>query len=337
MPAAFVTGLAGPVLTARERAFLKDADPFGVILFRRNVEDPDQLRRLTGDVADALGRRAPVVVDQEGGRVQRLTAPNWRKYPSARRLRAAAAGDRSLIRDTARLMAADLTAVGITVDCMPNLDLGWPGQSDVVGDRAYAADPETVAACGRAAAEGMLAGGVLPVIKHMPGHGRAMVDSHHALPMVDAPLANLVETDFRPFVALADLPAGMTAHIVFTAIDPDRPATQSAIVIGEIIRGRLGFDGLLFSDDLSMNALSGTLAERAARAVSAGCDIALHCNGVIEEMEAVAAAVPRLAGRSAERAEQALSRVGEPDTVDLKDIVARLDAALEALDRQPAS
>lgn len=336
MTAAFVTGLAGPVLSDRERAFLGEARPFGVILFRRNVTDPETLRRLAGDIRECLGTDAPILVDQEGGRVQRLAPPHWRRYPSARQLQAAAHGDMTLVRDTARLIAADLRAVGITVDCAPVLDLAHPGQSAVIGDRAFAGDPETVAACGRAFAEGLLAGGVLPVIKHCPGHGRGTVDSHLGLPVVEADLPTLGASDFRPFAALADLPAAMTAHIVFTAVDPDRPATQSAAVIGEVIRGGIGFDGLLFSDDLSMNALDGPLGERAGRAIAAGCDIALHCNGDLLEMEAVAAAVPELAGRSGERARAALSRIAEPDTLDAEGIAERLDRALRALQGDPA-
>lgn len=330
MPRAFITGLAGPVLADDERRFLADADPWGLILFRRNVATPEQLRALTDAFRDAVGWDAPVLVDQEGGRVQRLTAPLWPKYPSARRLFAAAAGDLSLVRDAARAMAADLRAAGITVDCAPCLDLGLPDQSQVIGDRAYAGDPAAVAAAGRAAAAGLLAGGVLPVIKHMPGHGRATVDSHHDLPVVTARFEDLAATDFAPFVALSDLPAAMTAHIVYTALDPDWPATQSAVVIGEIIRGLIGFDGLLLSDDVSMNALTGSVDDRAARSLAAGCDIALHCNGLMAEMQAVAGVAPVLEGRARSRAERALSHVREPDRVDLDALHARLDAALAA-------
>lgn len=334
MPRAFVTGLSGAVPTAAERDFLRAADPWGLILFRRNVEDPAQLARLVADVRDVLGRRAPVLIDQEGGRVQRMGAPHWRKYPSAARLAAAAdlVADPALVRDVARLMAADLAAVGIDVDCAPCLDLATPGTTPAIGDRSFGGDPARVAACGRAVADGLLAGGVLPVIKHLPGHGRARVDSHHELPVVDAPAGDLLALDFAPFVALSDLPAAMTAHLVYTTIDPDRPATQSPVVIGEVIRGLIGFDGLLFSDDLSMNALEGDLGERAGRALAAGCDVALHCNGDIAEMEAVAAAAPVLAGRSAERAEAALARIGAPDDADLDAIAARMAAALSAHD-----
>jgi beta-N-acetylhexosaminidase len=334
MTRAFVTGLSGTVLTDAERRFLAEAEPFGVILFRRNVEDPAQVLRLTDDVREAAGRDLPVLVDQEGGRVQRLSAPHWRAYPAAQRIARAAAttGDERLIEDAARLMAADLRAVGITIDCMPCLDLWMPGITLAIGDRAYGGDPKAVAAAGRAAARGLAAGGVLPVMKHIPGHGRATLDSHLALPIVTASFEELAATDFAPFVALADLPAAMTAHLVYTAIDPDWPATQSEVVIAEVIRGVIGFDGLLFSDDLSMQALTGPIEERARRCLAAGCDIALHCNGKIEEMEAVAAVAPRLDGRAARRAADALAHAGAPEPVEAEAIVARLESALASFD-----
>ncbi|PKR90853.1 beta-N-acetylhexosaminidase [Pleomorphomonas diazotrophica] len=334
MSRAFVTGLKGTVLSADERAFLAEAAPWGLILFRRNVEDPDQLRRLTGDFREAVGWSAPVLVDQEGGRVQRLTAPHWRKYPSGRRLAGAAAlaGDVTLVADVAHLIGDDLAAVGIDVDCAPCLDIATPDMTPAIGDRSYGERPDLVAAAGRAFADGLKAAGLLPVIKHVPGHGRARVDSHHELPVVEADLDSLAATDFMPFAALADLPAAMTAHLVYTAIDPDRPATQSPVVIEEIIRGRIGFDGLLFSDDLSMNALKGTIAERARATLAAGCDIALHCSGDMAEMVAVAAETPELVGKAAARAERALKgRAGSPHD-DADGVLARLDAALAAYD-----
>lgn len=331
---AFVTGLSGTELTEAERAFLKAAQPLGVILFRRNVASREQLTRLIADARDALGRKAPVMVDQEGGRVQRMTSPHWRRYPSAARLASAAAlsGDRSLVRDVARLMAHDLTEVGIDVDCAPCLDLSFPGTTPAIGDRAFSGDAHVVAACGRAVADGLLAGGVLPVIKHMPGHGRAVVDSHLEMPRVTARVEDLEALDFAPFVALSDLPAAMTAHLLYLDIDGQHPATQSSRLIDGIIRGLIGFDGLLFSDDLSMQALAGTLGERADRALKAGCDVALHCNGDLSEMEDVAAAAPALAGRSLQRVEAALSHIGKPDNVDLDAIAARMEAALAAFD-----
>jgi beta-N-acetylhexosaminidase len=229
----------------------------------------------------------------------------------------------------ARLIADDLLSVGINVDCLPVLDVPVPGSHDVIGDRAYANDPPTVAVLGRAAAEGLLAGGVLPVIKHMPGHGRARADSHHDLPVVEASREELDRIDFEPFRVLADMPLAMTAHVVYTAIDPERPATTSYKVIDEVIRGSIGFEGLLMSDDLSMNALSGSLRERAAAALAAGCDVALHCNGKLDEMRAVAEAAPVLAGQAKQRADNALLRIRHrPEPLDPVDAHARLTAAL---------
>lgn len=334
MSRAFVTGLKGTRLSADERAFLAEAAPWGLILFRRNVEDADQLRRLTSEFRDALGWQAPVLIDQEGGRVQRMTAPHWRKYPSGYRLAGAAelAGDPRLIEDVAHLIGDDLAAVGIDVDCAPCLDIATADMTPAIGDRSYGGQPGLVAAAGRAFANGLMSAGVLPVIKHVPGHGRARVDSHHELPVVDADLDSLASSDFAPFAALADLPAAMTAHLVYMAVDPDRPATQSSIVIDEIIRGRIGFDGLLFSDDLSMNALKGAIAERARATLVAGCDIALHCSGDMGEMVAVAAEAPELVGKAAARAERALmARKGSPHD-DVDGALARLDAALAAFD-----
>lgn len=334
MSRAFVTGLKGTELTAEERAFVAQAAPFGLILFRRNVESPAQLRRLIDAFRAAAGWEAPVLVDQEGGRVQRLCAPHWRKYPSAARLAAAAdaADDDSLIYDVARLMAADLAAVGITVDCAPCLDLAVEGATAAIGDRSFGARAMDVAIDGRQMAAGLLAGGVMPVIKHIPGHGRAAVDSHLGLPVVAESFAILQAADFAPFIALSDMPAAMTAHVVYAAVDPGRPASLSPVVIGDIIRDFIGFDGLLFSDDLSMKALSGPLAARAAAAVGAGCDIALYCGGDIGEMREVAAAVPELSGKSLARAEAALNSLENAGEIDAGAIDARLAAALQALD-----
>lgn len=332
MPRAFVTGVAGPELTDDERRFLAEASPWGLILFRRNIVSPDQVRRLTASFRDAVGWDAPVLVDQEGGRVQRLTEPHWRKYPSAERLTAAvrATGDGGLIADTARLMAGDLRAVGINVDCAPCLDLSRPETTGAIGDRSFGASATDVATFGRRFAEGLLAGGVLPVIKHIPGHGRATVDSHLDLPVVEAPLDVLDATDFAPFRALSELPAGMTAHVVYTAVDPEHPATLSRTVIGGIIRDRIGFDGLLFSDDLSMKALAGSLGDRARAVLAAGCDVALYCAGVFQEMTEVADAVPELSGRALERADAALAAICAPRPFDALEASARLDAALAA-------
>ncbi|WP_165361479.1 beta-N-acetylhexosaminidase [Lichenibacterium ramalinae] len=318
---AFVCGCAGTALDDAELAFMAETRPWGLILFRRNVDTPDQLRALAASFRAAVGRAdAPVLVDQEGGRVQRLTQPHWPRYPAAARFAALHAADPAgaarLARLGGELLARDLSDCGITVDCAPVLDLPVPGSSPVVGDRAFGGEPGTVAALARAFADGLAAGGVLPVMKHVPGHGRAAVDSHHELPVVTAERSALAR-DFAPFRALADLPMAMTAHVVFTALDPDRPATTSPSVIRDIVRGEIGFDGLLLSDDLSMQALRGTLGERAAAAAAAGCDILLHCNGIMEEARAVAAAAPALAGRAAERADAALARRTAPAPRDL--------------------
>ena len=306
--------------------------PWGLILFRRNVDTPDQLRALAASFRDVVGRLdAPVLVDQEGGRVQRLTEPHWRRYPPAARYgefhTADPDGALSAARLGGQLMARDLSDCGITVDCAPVLDVPAPNSSSVVGDRAFAREPERVAALARAYAEGLMAGGVLPVMKHVPGHGRAEVDSHHDLPFVSVDRPAL-DRDFAPFRALADLPMAMTAHIVYRALDPDRPATTSRTVIEDVIRGAIGFDGLLVSDDLSMEALRGTLGERAAAASAAGCDVLLHCNGNPLEALAVAEAAPELAGRAAERAAAALSRLIVPAKRDLGPDRAAFAAAM---------
>ncbi len=329
----FVSGAAGPRLSAAERTFFAATSPFGLILFRRNIESPDQVRALVADFHDAVGRAAPVLVDQEGGRVQRFGPPHWPKLPSARRIAAAAMreGD-DIARIAGRLLAHDLHALGVTVDCAPCLDLSIPGQSDVIGDRSFGADPATVARLGRALAEGLLAGGVLPVIKHVPGHGRALVDSHLALPVVEDGVDLLAASDFAPFAALADLPAAMTAHVVYTALDPSRPGTTSAVVIGDVIRGRIGFKGLLFSDDVSMGALEGSLGERARRCLDAGCDVVLHCNGDFAEMEAVAAATSVFEGEALARAEDALAAIRPPQPADVDALRARFEAAIAAAD-----
>jgi len=292
-PRAAILGCAGPDLTADERAFFRDADPLGFILFARNIDTPERARRLVEDLRSSVARAdAPVLIDQEGGRVARLRPPHWRKAPPARRLGDLYARDpeRGLeaVRLNSRLLAADVASIGCDVDCLPVLDIAFPETHTVIGDRAYGDRPEPVAALGRAAAEGLLAEGVMPVIKHIPGHGRATVDSHEALPTVSAPLDVLERTDFVPFRLLSDLPWAMTGHLLFEAVDPDACITVSPRGIQEIIRGHIGFDGLLLSDDLSMQALGGSLGERAGRALAAGCDVALHCNGRMDEMVEVA-------------------------------------------------
>jgi beta-N-acetylhexosaminidase len=318
---AFITGIAGTVLSADERAFLQRSDPWGFILFARNVKTPDQVRRLISDLREVVGRPAPVLVDQEGGRVQRLGPPHWPQYPPgaaygrlydidvARGLAAARLG--------ARLIAADLTPLGVNVDCLPLADVPVAGADAVIGDRAYGATPEKVSAIAGALADGLRQGGVLPVLKHIPGHGRANADSHAKLPVVDADRATLETTDFAAFRPLAGLPLAMTAHVVFTAIDPVAPATTSATMVRQVIRGVIGFGGLLMSDDISMGALSGSLGERSRAAIAAGCDVVLHCNGKLAEMEEVAAEAPRLAGEAARRAAAALAARLAPDAIDL--------------------
>lgn len=331
MTTAAIYGCHGTVLGDEERTFFAEQKPWGFILFRRNVESPDQVRRLTDALRDAVGWDAPILVDQEGGRVQRLGPPHWPKYPPGEAF-VKATNDlqtaRELARLGGRLMAHDLKAVGINVDCAPVLDTPVPNAHDIIGDRAHGRDPTTVALIGRAVAEGLLAGGVLPVIKHMPGHGRAFADSHKELPTVHADLETLDAWDFAPFKALSDMPIGMTAHIVFTAIDAKRPATQSKKAI-KLIRERLGFGGLLLSDDLVMNALSGTLTERAEKSLKAGCDMVIHWNGDLSGMRQVAEGVGKLKGGAARRAEAALARiVHTPEPLDVREARARFDAML---------
>jgi beta-N-acetylhexosaminidase len=315
---AMILGCAGKTLTADEIRFYRDERPWGFILFARNIGEPQQIRDLVASLRDSIGRpEAPVFIDQEGGRVQRLRPPIAPNYPAGSAVGALYTQDREAgLRAAwllARLHAFDLQGFGITADCLPVLDVPIEGASDVIGSRAYGKDPETVASLGRAAAEGLMSGGVLPVMKHVPGHGRAFSDSHLELPVVDTPLAELRAHDFAPFKALSHLPAAMTAHVVYTAIDPDHPATTSAKVIRDIVRGEIGFDGLLISDDTSMKALSGDFSEKAAAILAAGCDLVLHCNGVMEEMAGIASRAAVLAGKALERAERALRYVRSGD------------------------
>ncbi len=305
-PRAVIFGCAGPDLTADERAFFRDADPLGFILFARNVDSPERTHRLADELRSSVGRAdAPVLIDQEGGRVARLRPPRWRKAPPARIFGELYARDpeRGLeaTRLNSRLLAADVASIGVDVDCLPVLDIAFPETHAVIGDRAYADRPEPVAALGRAAAEGLLAEGVMPVIKHIPGHGRATVDSHESLPRVTASRTELERTDFVPFQLLADLPWAMTGHLLFDAIDPAAAITVSARGVKEVIRDHIGFDGLLLSDDLSMQALGGSPAERAERSLAAGCDIALHCNGRMDEMTAIAARTGAMTEKAAAR------------------------------------
>ncbi len=330
---AAVVGVAGTALLERERSLFRRAKPLGVILFARNCERPEQVAELVRACREAIGDpEAPVLVDQEGGRVVRLKPPHWQAHVALRRVGEIAGRNREGAAEAAwlhaRLIAAELAPLGITVNCSPVLDLGLPGQTGAIGDRTFSNDPEIVAELGRATAEGYLAGGVLPVIKHLPGHGRATVDSHAALPCVEADRSILAETDWRPFQANADAPFGMTAHILFPALDGSACATQSPGIVDDVIRGEIGFEGALFSDDLSMQALGGSLGERAALARRAGCDLALHCNGDFEEMQAVLDAAGPLEGQSLARVERALARREMPAPFDAEAGRERLDRLL---------
>ena len=330
---AFITGISGPALTAEEREFVRDFRPWGFILFKRNAENPAQVVRLVYELRDTVGDAdAPVLIDQEGGRVQRLRPPHWPLYPSGAALGAIYDLDHQLglyaARLSARLIAADLSDLGVTVDCLPLADVPIAGADDVIGDRAYGNDPDKVAAIARAVTEGLQQGGVLPVLKHIPGHGRATADSHLSLPRVENSRTELERTDFAAFRPLADLPMAMTAHVVFSALDPAQPATTSATIIREVIRGVIGFQGLLMSDDVSMNALAGSLAERTRAIVGAGCDMVLYCNGKFDEMREVARETPELSGKALQRAQQALASRKAPLPFDRVGARAELDALM---------
>jgi beta-N-acetylhexosaminidase len=331
---AFICGLIGGALKAEERAFLREAAPWGAILFRRNILAPEQVSRLTADIRDALGRHAPIFVDQEGGRVQRLGPPHWRAYPAAARFELAGADAAQAERLAwlgARLIAHDLRQVGVDADCLPVLDAPAEGSHNIIGDRAYSRAPARVAVLGRAAAEGLMAGGVAPVMKHIPGHGRARADSHLELPVVTASREELEAVDFAPFKANADLPMAMSAHVVYTHIDPTAPATLSKIVIDDIVRGHIGFDGLLMTDDLSMKALTGSFRARAERAIAAGCDMVLHCNGDLAEARPVAEGAPPLTGAALARAERALECIQQIQPFDVAEATREFDAAMSAV------
>jgi beta-N-acetylhexosaminidase len=335
---AFITGLAGLSISATERAFFRDAQPWGLIIFKRNVSTPSQVTELAKSFREIVGWQAPILIDQEGGRVQRLAPPNWPAYPPGRRYgelydREPASGV-AAARLAGHLIAADLKPLGIDVDCLPLADVPLESADLVIGDRAYGEEPGKVAAIAKAIAEGLQAGGVLPVLKHLPGHGRATADSHHKLPVVDTDRATLEATDFAAFRPLAGLPLGMTAHVVFSAIDPVAPATTSVTIVRQVIRGFIGFQGLLMSDDVSMNALSGTIAERSRAALAAGCDVVLHCNGKMDEMAAVAGETPPLSGDAARRADAALAARTAPEEFDTE--AARKIFAQMVTDERPA-
>jgi beta-N-acetylhexosaminidase len=329
---AFISGCEGKTLRDAERRLFAATRPCGLILFARNCDTPAQLRALVAAFKDAVGSdEVLVLIDQEGGRVQRLKPPHWRNMPSARcygRLyetdpdmakRAAFAG--------ARLTAQELYDLGITVNTMPVLDVPQQGAHEIIGDRAYGTDPDIIIALGRAVMAGCLAGGVLPVIKHVPGHGRAKADSHLALPRIDVPAAELETVDFRPFHALRDAPLAMTAHVLLPAFDDRRPASTSPVIMAEVIRDRIGLTGLVMSDDLGMKALGGPFATRARDVIAAGCDVALHCSGRIDEMAVVAEAAPMLDGLAAERFACARASLREPEGFDVDEAMALVTEA----------
>lgn len=331
IPAIF--GLSGLTLTDDERAFFRDSDPAGYILFGRNIENREQLRRLTDDLRSLDGRtNLPILIDQEGGRVARMKSPEWPDFPSGAAFDAlyerAPASAIEAARLNAMALAVMLAEVGITVDCLPLLDVRQPGASDVIGDRALGSEPMRVAALGRAILSGLQAGGVVGIVKHIPGHGRAMADSHEALPVVSA-LDRDLQTDLAPFAALRDAAMAMTCHVVFEAWDPDRPATLSPLIIDSVIRQRIGFHGLLMTDDLDMKALSGDVPSRAADAIAAGCDIALNCWGKMDDMIGIAKALDPISMISLARLEGAMDRiVGAHDPRQFATLVDQRDALL---------
>jgi beta-N-acetylhexosaminidase len=331
---AFITGISGPELNAAEREFIRSQRPWGFILFKRNIEAPDQVIRLVGELRTERGSpEAPVLIDQEGGRVQRLGPPHWPVYPPGALFGALYDIDPELgltgARLSARLIAADLHEIGVNVDCLPLADVPVAGADTVIGNRAYGTEPTKVAAIARAVTEGLQQGGILPVLKHIPGHGRATTDTHFRLPEVGTPIMELERTDFAAFRPLADLPMAMTAHVVFSALDSAHPATTSATIIAQVIRGAIGFQGLLMSDDVSMNALAGSIADRTRAIVAAGCDMVLHCNGKLDEMREVAGETPELSGQALQRATRALASRQPPQPFDRPRARAELDALIE--------
>jgi len=324
-----IYGCSGRELGTEERVFFRDTQPWGFILFARNISDHQQVHALVDSLRETVGdARAPVLIDQEGGRVTRLTPPNWRERPAAARFGEVYANSPEVATEAAylnaRLIAADLGELGINVDCLPVLDVPVEGADDVIGDRAFARDPAAIIALGRAVIEGLLEGGVLPVMKHIPGHGRATADSHLALPHVATPAEELSATDFVTFRSLNQCPMAMTAHVVYESIDPQRPATTSPKVIRDVIRGEIGFDGLLMTDDISMGALAGPISARTKAALFAGCDVVLHCNGKMEEMKEVAGEAKPLEGASLKRAEHALAHLAPPEPLDASGLELRL-------------
>jgi beta-N-acetylhexosaminidase len=323
----------GLTLTAEERRFFRDANPAGFILFKRNCDHQQQLLRLTDSLRDLNGRDdVPILIDQEGGRVARMKPPQWPAFPAAEKFanlyRVAPSSAIEAARSNARALGLMLRTAGINVNALPLLDVRQEGASDIIGDRALGSEPMQVAALGRATLDGMASAGVLGIIKHMPGHGRALVDSHKELPVVTASVDEL-ETDLEPFERLSSAPMGMMAHVVYTAWDPDRPASMSPTVIRDIVRERIGFDGFLMSDDIGMEALRGDFASRSEGVVAAGCDVALHCSGNMDEMLAVASAVPSLAAEGEARLARAMAGTWvEADDLDFSQEIAKRDLLL---------
>ena len=330
---AAIYGLAGTQLSAREADFFRDAKPAGYILFKRNIETREQLRRLTDAIRDLEGHdEVPILIDQEGGRVARMRPPEWPAFPSGEAFdhlyRVAPSSAIEAARVNARALGLMLHEVGVNIDCLPMLDVRQPGATDIVGDRALGSEPMQVAALGRAILDGLASAGVLGVIKHIPGHGRALVDSHHELPIVSASEEEL-SVDLEPFERLRDAAMGMTSHLLYTAWDAERPASQSPVIIHDVIRQRIGFDGFLMTDDIGMEALAGDHGQRAAACVAAGCDVALHCDGKMENMLAVAAAVPRISPEGEARLARAMAmRFTPDDEMDFAEAVAKRDALL---------
>ena len=330
---AAIYGLGGLQLTGDERSFFRDAEPAGFILFKRNCDNSGQLLRLTDSLRQLSGRDdVPILIDQEGGRVARLRPPEWPAFPAAETFanlyRIAPSSAIEAVRSNARAIGLTLRSVGINVNALPLLDVRQEGASDIIGDRAFGSEPMQVAALGRAALDGLASAGLVGIIKHIPGHGRALVDSHHELPVVDA-TAEELESDLEPFERLASAPMGMMAHVVYTAWDSDRPASQSRTVIHDIVRERIGFAGFLMSDDSNMNALTGTQAERAAACVAAGCDVALPCNGVLADNIEIAKALGEIAVEGADRLARAMAGTRiEPDHLDFAEENAKRDHLL---------
>jgi beta-N-acetylhexosaminidase len=330
---AAIYGLEGLALTDDERAFFRDSEPAGFILFRPNCDNQEQMLRLTDSLRDISGRDdVPILIDQEGGRVARMRPPQWPAFPPAERFadlyRLAPSSAIEAVRANARALGLMLRSVGVNVNALPLLDVRQEGASDIIGDRALGSEPMQVAALGRAVLDGMASAGVVGIVKHMPGHGRALVDSHKELPVVTASAQEL-ETDLEPFERLASAPMGMTAHVVYTTWDAERPASLSPTVIRAVIRERIGFDGWLMSDDLGMEALKGDFASRAAGVVAAGCDVALHCSGIMDEMVAVASAVPPMSGKGEERLARAMATTRlELDRLDFAQEIAKRDQLL---------